>query len=127
MDRLVIFARLYVALIGGFGFIFGQIFFSTFSLLSSVIGLSALAGAALSSPSKGTRFRYLAVILCVVAMVGLALDAVGYYRDIHIPGNSYGWEIIGPLVVALAFLVFSNVAPRLAKSAVASGDQGVGN
>lgn len=46
-------------------------------------------------------------LVCVVALVGVAMDAVNYYMHLDISGNDYAWTIIGPFaacIVALAYV-----------------------
>ena len=119
MGRLVIFARIYVAIIG-FEFLFGQLFFSTFSVLGSVIGLTAMASAALSSPTSAKGPKYFAAVCCVVAMTGVALQVAEYYSGSRVPGDHYAWELTAPFVAALALLVGSNVVMTSPAPAVTS-------
>jgi hypothetical protein len=108
MGRLIVFARIYAAVIG-FSFLFGQLFFGTFSILGSVIGLTAMTGAAISSPKAAQGVRYFAAVVCVAAMTGVALHVAEYYLGSPIQGDQYPWEVTAPFVVALALLVGSNI------------------
>lgn len=113
MDRVLVFVRIYAAVMGS-AFLGGQIFFASFSVLSTIIGLAGIASAALSSPLRARGLRNLAVVLCVAGIMGVAIDAVEYYVARATPGDSYPWVLTGLFVAAMAFLVFSNlvVGPR---------------
>jgi len=120
MRRLVSFARIYVAVVG-FSFLFGQFFFSTFSILGSVIGLTAMIGAGCSASDAARSVRYFAAVVCAVAMIGIALQITEYYVRPRTPGDHYAWELVAPLLAALSLLVGVNIVlPAQSREAVST-------
>ena len=120
MRRLVFLARIYVAVLG-ISFLFGQFFFSSFSLLASVIGLTAMIGAGCSSAAAARSVRYFAAVVCAVAMIGIASQITEYYVGPRTPGDQYAWELVAPLLAALSLLVGVNIVwPAQSREAVST-------
>jgi hypothetical protein len=91
------------------GFLFGQLFFGQFTFAATLAGVagatSAVIGFKLSSHSNTLKVP---VTVCACgAVVGVAMDAIHYYRDFAIPGNYYGWFMIGPFCLAQAFIAYA--------------------
>jgi hypothetical protein len=108
MRMTLVFARVYAVLVGAVGFLFGQIFTGDFSLAALLAGVSGVASGLLGVPNTRVE-RGSAAVLCVVGMVGVAMDAFRYYRDLQIPGSYYPWLLIGPFALALFFIGYRNI------------------
>ena len=51
-------------------------------------------------------------VASVAGLVGVATDAIHYYRKLDIPGSYYAWFLVAPFVVALVFIGYSSVRRR---------------
>src|SRR5262245_39847652 len=100
-------ARLFAAFVGVAGFLFGQFFFGLFSLTGTITGIAGLIAGVFGSPQRDRRA--LIVPVCVAGIIGVALDAVHYYRELNVAGNDNGWELKGPFVLALALIGYASV------------------
>lgn len=110
MTVLLKVARVYVVFCGASGFLLGQLFFGLFSWVATVAGVAGVA-AGLLGRRTATAARSFAIAICAAGVAGVAMDAFHYYTELHSPGNSYGWFLIGPYAVALAFIGFMNTRP----------------
>lgn len=110
MPALLRVAALFIGFVGAAGFLFGQLFSGHFSLGATLAGVGGILAAA-SALRMASQIRWASRVIYVVAVValaGVAMDVVHYYRDLAIPGNYYAWPIIGPFaacIAALALLV----------------------
>ena len=94
-------------LIAASGFLLGQLFFGTFSYPASMAGFFGLAGGILGGKfSSETRLRAQTVIACCfIALLGVGLDAIEYYRFLDCAGNYYAWPLIGPYGICLGLII----------------------
>jgi hypothetical protein len=107
MRTLLHIARAY-ALVVAVGFLWGQLFFSTFTLAATLAGVSGVAASILSWMSKGRTLLWpLVVFASVACIVGVCLDVWRYYTELNGPGNYYPWVLVGPLVVVLALIAYA--------------------
>ena len=111
MNALLNIARGYVIFMGASGFLFGQLFFGTFSFAASLAGVSGISAGVLSWRSiERQGVRPFVVLSCIAGVVGVALDALHYYSHLDAPGNYYAWFLNGPFVVALLLIRHSALA-----------------
>ena len=97
--------RIYSAFVGASGFLFGQLFFGDFSIASTLAGVSGVLAGVISWPGfKMPRHPWLVPLCCSAGLIGVALDAYGYYSKDHVPGNYYAWFLIGPFVICLLLI-----------------------
>jgi hypothetical protein len=110
MTFLLNVARVYVVFCGASGFLLGQLFFGQFSWAATIAGVSGIASGLLGQRTAAAA-RLLTVAICAVGVAGVAMDAFHYYTELNIPGNSFGWFLIGPFAVALVFIGYLNAQP----------------
>jgi len=107
MDALLLISRGYVVVMAAVGFLFGQIFFATFTFGGTLAGVFGVI-AGLLGCIKGNALRNrLVIFACTAATVGVGLDAYHYYKYLDIPGNYYAWVLIGPFVACLALIAMA--------------------
>jgi len=103
-------ARFFVGFLSVSGFLFGQLFFGTFSLDGTVAGVSGLVAALVGSRrfTRRSRLGQIAILTCLVLVfVGVLRSALDYYIHLNIPGNSFGWFLKGPFLAALVFIAYA--------------------
>lgn len=97
------------------GFLFGQLFFGHFSFPASLAGFAGLAcsvGAFTMAARPAWQASWVAWA-GIAALVGVAMDAVHYYMYLAIPGNYYGWALLGPFAAFIALVIFATRQRRL--------------
>ena len=103
------FSLLHVArfFLGGMAIIymFGQLFFSSFSLVSTGVAISAFV-VALTSKRKMMKGRFYQVVLacCIIGTAGVSFSIYDYYSQYQVPGNNY------PLATSIAVIAAFTVA-----------------
>ena len=100
-------ARAYVVFCGASGFLFGQLFFGQFSWAATIAGVSGIVSGLLGRRTA-VAARFLTMAICATGVAGVAMDAFRYYTELDIPGNSFGWFLIGPFTAALIFIGYLN-------------------
>jgi hypothetical protein len=96
------------ALLMGAKILLAQAFTGYFSVEATLAGVSgALAG--VLGWLFGERARRIVAVACVAGVMGVAADAVYYYRELNIQGTYYAWFLIAPFVLALLFIGYSSV------------------
>lgn len=110
MNAALNFARAYVLVIGA-AFLFGQAFTGYFSIAATLAGVSGVVACVLDW-LLGNRARRIVTVASVAGLLGVATDAIHYYRELDIPGNCYAWFLVAPFVVALLFIGYSSVSRR---------------
>lgn len=108
MKVMLLATAAFIALISVFGFIFGQLFFATFSLPKSIAGVAGLvsAGTALAMSTGKPWAPSWATWASLLTSLGLVLDAGQFYLYLNSPGNHYPWELVAPLLACLGFVVY---------------------
>ena len=101
-------ARAYVFVIGA-AFLFGQAFTGYFSIAATLAGVSGVLACVLDW-SFGNRARRIVTVASVAGLLGVAADAIHYYRELDIPGSYYAWFLVAPFVGALLFIGYSSVS-----------------
>ena len=107
LQQLRAICRGYLVFIGLFGFLFGQAFFANFDLPATVAGLCGIFTAVIAGDrnyNSGQNVKYV-LINGSLCLFGVTLDALGYYMSNPSAGNYYAWFLIGPYIVAVAFLM----------------------
>ena len=105
MRALQVIASCLALIVGAAGFLGGQLFFGTFSMPASLAGVSGvLAGALGLRSTPGHAGRAVTALVCALGLLGVALDALHYYRHLDIPGNYYAWSLVGPFLAALGVI-----------------------
>lgn len=104
----LIIARAYILFVALAGEIFGQMFFGHFSLISTIIGISAIfAGVFGGLRSRNNYSIGLFVMSCCIAALGGTLaKVIHYYAEYNTPGNDFAWEFRAPFILSLIFIAF---------------------
>jgi|RhiMethySRZTD1v2_1073278.scaffolds.fasta_scaffold310341_3 hypothetical protein len=110
MNAALNLARAYALVIGA-AFLFGQAFTGYFSIAATLAGVSGVLACVLDW-LLGDRARRVVTVASVAGLVGVATDAIHYYRELDIPGSYYAWFLVAPFVVALVFIGYSSVRRR---------------
>jgi len=122
---LLAIVRAFVGFVATTGFLFSQLYFGTFSLASTVAGVAGLMAALVGSRSFAqTRAGGVVVVMCaVLGVFGVLFSAYEYYTRFTIPGNNFGWFLVGPFLVGLAVIAFSAMphASQMFRSAEHNG------
>ena len=94
-------ARVFFGFVGA-SELFGQLFFGTYSIAHSVIGVGSVL-LALLFPAANPR-----VVLTLVSITGAAvlLAAYDYYERLDVPGNDFAWPLRAPFLFALTFVAW---------------------
>ena len=102
-------AALFTAFVTFSGYIFGQLWFNEFSVVHTVIGVAGLVASAGVVRLEARPYAAPAWSMwsSLVAVLGIVADATTYYVSLKSPGNSYAWEIQGPLIACLCFIGFT--------------------
>ncbi len=110
---LIIFPRIWCGFMG-FVYLFGQLFFSSYSLTDTVIGLSGILLAVLSGwlLDRGSLIDIFIVVLSCFVLLGLSIDAFEYYSKEQIVGNSHPNILVISFGIA-ALLLCSNALSHL--------------
>jgi hypothetical protein len=104
-------ARVLAIWIGVARSLFGQVFVGDFSIGATLAGVGAVSAGALSWGPRPTAVRLLIVgTCCVTSLVGTAIEAITYYREMNIPGNNFGWPMRGPFVAAVMLIGYDAFA-----------------
>jgi hypothetical protein len=78
MNALLAMARSFVIFIGALGFIFGQLFFGSFSLSATLAGVSGILAGTLSGwIVRCPGLKHVVVACCTAGLVGVALLVAG--------------------------------------------------
>ena len=107
---VVVLASVYLVFVAVVGYGFGQLFFGTFSLVSTICALSALGsvfGAALCAGWKWCQASL--AFLSLVAIICFVLEVIDYYQRLDIPGNYFAWGMLGPFVASLLIIFAANL------------------
>lgn len=103
-------ARVFVVLVGIIGYLFGQLFFGSFSLVATLTGLSGIFAATLWQ--RGWRLhRNIALgvaVLSMIALGGFLFETYKYYRYLDSPGNDFAWELRAPYLAAVLWLAIDS-------------------
>lgn len=98
-------ARACAIFVGASGFLFGQLYFGTFSLAATIAGVSGVLAGALSwLADRNARLKRVVFVCCAAGLLGVAMDAYHYYTELHRPGNYYAWFLIGPYIATLLLI-----------------------
>ena len=106
MTFALIAAAACIAYVAGVGLLFGQLFAGHFSVAASVAGVGGLACAAsaIGLTGRSPWAPRAARASSAVALCATVADAAHYYWKLDIPGNYYGWSLMGPFVACLLFV-----------------------
>ncbi len=90
---------------------FGQLYFSEFSLGSTMAGVAGLVvgGMAAKLIQENTSGAVVVTGVFAIGLIGIGIDAFEYYSKHNIPGNDFGWLLKGPYIIALSFLTIPAV------------------
>ena len=115
---LKVVCRAYIICLGAAGFLFGQFFFSSFEIGATLAGAAGIIVGSMGSKlsSKGGLGAVIEIGICFLGLVGVGIDALGYYTRSHAPGNSYAWSLIAPYSAALLYLSISAIKRMAAHS-----------
>ena len=106
MSTALTLSALYTGFVALSGFLFGQVFLNSFSLVSSFVGIAGLAtsvGAFKLASGQGPAPAWI-MWASFLALLSATADAANYYMRLAIHGNDYAWEIMGPFAACLAFI-----------------------
>lgn len=108
MGNVISVCRVYVIFLAFSGFLFGQLFSGNFDWAATFAGvfglLSGSLGASKSSLSSRS-YAIVAIVFCLLGIIGVGFDALDYYRNYNSPGGYYAWHLIGPYIACLAAIV----------------------
>ena len=90
----------------GSGYLFGQLFVGMFDWAATISGFAAILASALGGKFGGaSKPKAIFVIaLCGASITGVGFDAYDYYKNLHMPGNYFGWFLKGPYVAGLLII-----------------------
>ena len=88
------------------GYLFGQLFFGTFSAEATLAGLGGIGAALLWRPIWRQRQKIArgVVALSIIALVGFAAETYEFYRHLNIPGNDFAWWLRAPYLAGILWL-----------------------
>lgn len=98
----------FIAIIIGFSFLFGQLFFDDFGIAQTVTGIFGMAVGIGSRESK-MQLRASQVTVSIfgaLGLLGVIFDAIEYYTNYSSPGNYYAWFLIGPYIFAIIVIMY---------------------
>lgn len=118
MSAFLVISALFIGFVAATGFLFGQVFSGHFSVAATLAGVGGMFCAAFAlrmsrNPIWASASVYL---VCVVTLLGVALDAVNYYMHLATPGNYYAWTIIGPFAACIGALAYVTSRRRASSS-----------
>ncbi len=98
----------FIAIIVGFSFLFGQLFFDDFGIAQTITGIFGMAVGVGSRESKIQLRAYQVTIniFGAFSLLGVIFDAIEYYSNYHSPGNYYAWFLIGPYIFAIIVIMY---------------------
>lgn len=102
-------AGLFIGFVTFNSYLLSQVWFGEFSALSTMTGVAGLATSAgafqlAKRPSVAPVWVMWSSLAAILGEVAAAAD---YYVNWDIPGNSYAWNISGPLLACLCFIGFT--------------------
>ncbi len=107
MKILFTIIRIYLIFVSLIGLLFGQVFYGkhiTPVIIACFCGI--LAGVYSGEKYKNDkRTRKLLKIICLGGLMGVFLDANGYYSN-NVSGNEYAWELIVPFCTGLIIILY---------------------
>jgi len=107
---VVLVASLYIVFFAVVGYGFGQLFFGTFSWVSTICALSAVGsvfGSAICAEKSWCR-PFL-VLLSATSILCFGLEVFDYYHRLDIPGNNFAWDMNAPFLASLLILLAANI------------------
>ena len=107
MNMLQLLVRGYVVLVAAIGFIFGQLFFSTFTVRETIAGVFGVIAGLIGSRKGNTLLNGIVLFACGTAIAAVGADAYSYYNGSHVQGNDYAWELLAPFIIGLIFIAMS--------------------
>lgn len=118
METLLNIIRGLVAFIAASGFLFGQLYFGTFSWAASATGLFGLLAAILGGKfgTSSLKKAYIVILSGAASTIGILFSAYNYYAHLDIPGNSFGWELKAPYIAFLIFIGWYAIQHHLTSS-----------
>jgi hypothetical protein len=110
-------SRVIIILLGLFGFIFGQLFFNSFSLGSTMAGVFGILAAVLvGKPIMAFKIKiYLVIAFSFLSITGITIDAFNYYIYLNTPGNNFGWHLVAPYIVCLILINWFAITAHLTR------------
>jgi hypothetical protein len=105
MKALTLISAMYVGFSSLFGFLFGQLFFGSFSLIDSAVGVTGLfatLGALLVVTSN--RAGVLTFFSALASFCAVVSGVIRYYVSLDVPGNYYPWHLVVPFLIALLLI-----------------------
>jgi hypothetical protein len=108
MPLALAFSAVVLGFVAASGFLLGQLFFGMFSVSATLAGcggLVAAVGAAGMAVGAAWAPRW-AFWPAAGALLGVVLDVAQYHLYAAIPGNYYGWMMIGPFAASAAFVAW---------------------
>jgi len=97
---------MYIALVAGAGFLFGQLFAGHFSIAATLVGVAGLAcafGGFLLSSRPNVPMPWIPWT-ALLTLIGIAFDIANYYMYLNISGNYYPWFGVAPYVFCVTWV-----------------------